>query len=172
MSIHLGEHSYAGQITNSWDIEMHVGKYTSIASGLILWGNDHPMGENVSTYPFKEQFHLDYTPCTKGGKIEIGSDVWVGMMVSIREGVTIHDGAIIGAFAVITKDVAPYSIVVGNPQRYANPRFWNPEKLGLSDHIELIEKLLNIKWWDWPESVIRERVPEMKDVRTFVEKYG
>ena len=162
MSITLGAHSYHGQVTNSWDVSLHVGKYTSIASGLLLIANDHPMGMNVSTYPFFEQFHLDYTPCTQGGIISIGHDVWIGILVSIKEGVTIGDGAIVGACSVVARNIDPYEIVVGNPIREIRHRF----------PFQIIHALLKMKWWDWPDDVVRERVPEMKDVFKFVEKYG
>jgi virginiamycin A acetyltransferase len=77
-------------------------------------------------YPFK-------------GNIEIGNDVWIGHKAVIMAGVKIGDGAIIGAYSLVTKDVAPYAIVGGNPAFFIRKRFEDGD----------IEKLLKIKWWNW-----------------------
>ena len=74
------------------------------------------------------------------GNITIGNDVWIGYEAVILSGVTIGDGAIIGTRSVVTKDVPPYTIVGGAPARVIKKRF--------SD--DVIEKLLKIKWWNWP----------------------
>ena len=74
------------------------------------------------------------------GNITIGNDVWIGYEAVILSGVTIGDGAIIGTRAVVTKDVPPYAIVGGSPAKVLKKRF--------SD--DIIEKLLKIKWWNWP----------------------
>ena len=78
----------------------------------------------------------------------LGNDVWVGTNAVILGGLTIGDGAVIGAGAVVTKDVEPYSIVVGNPAREIKKRF--------SDQI--IASLLEIKWWDFPPDVLAKYV--------------
>ena len=74
------------------------------------------------------------------GNITIGNDVWIGYEAVILSGVTIGDGAIIGTRAVVTKDVPPYTIVGGSPAKVLKKRF--------SD--DIIDKLLKIKWWNWP----------------------
>ena len=78
------------------------------------------------------------------GDIVVGNDVWIGYEAVILAGVTIGDGAVIGARAVVTKDVPPYTIVGGVPARPIRKRF--------SD--ENIARLLELKWWDWPEERI------------------
>lgn len=75
------------------------------------------------------------------GDISIGNDVWIGYEAAILAGVTIGDGAVIGARAVVTKNVEPYAIVGGVPAKPIRKRF---------DDIT-IERLLKIKWWDLPE---------------------
>lgn len=72
-------------------------------------------------------------------QITIGNDVWIGYRSYIKAGVTIHDGAVIGAHAVVTRDVPPYAIVAGNPGRIIRYRF--------SDRT--IARLLKIRWWDY-----------------------
>ena len=74
----------------------------------------------------------------------VGNDVWIGYEAVILSGVTIGDGAIIGARAVVTKDVPPYTIVGGVPARPIRPRFG----------FETIAALRELRWWDWP----RERI--------------
>ena len=73
------------------------------------------------------------------GDIVIGNDVWIGHNATIMAGVTIGDGAIIATNATVIKDVAPYSIVGGNPAVQIKKRFSQP----------VIDKLLQLKWWDW-----------------------
>jgi len=78
------------------------------------------------------------------GDMVIGNDVWIGLEATIMPGVTIGDGAIIGAKSVVTHNVEPYSVVAGNPARVIKKRF--------SD--ETIKRLLKIQWWNWPIQTI------------------
>ncbi len=78
------------------------------------------------------------------GDTVVGNDVWIGAGVTVMPGVHIGDGAIIAAHSVVTKDVAPYAIVGGNPARLIRKRFGD----------DLIDYLLRIKWWDWPPEKI------------------
>ena len=84
----------------------------------------------------------------KKGDIVIGNDVWIGYEAVIMAGVTIGDGAVIGARAVVTKDVPPYTIVGGVPAKPIRRRF--PE--------DVISDLLKIRWWDWPEEKIQMNI--------------
>ena len=79
------------------------------------------------------------------GNIIIGNDVWIGYEAVILSGVTIGDGAIIGTHAVVTKDVPPYTIVGGVPAKPIRKRF----------NDKTIARLLELKWWDWPEERIK-----------------
>ena len=92
----------------------------------------------------------------------IGNDVWIGRNAIILPGNTIGDGAIIAAGAVVTHDVPPYTIVGGVPARPIRKRF--------SD--DIIEKLLEIKWWDWPEEKIVENFEYFYQPEKFAEKFG
>jgi virginiamycin A acetyltransferase len=82
------------------------------------------------------------------GNTVIGNDVWIGREAVIMPGVTIGDGAIIAARAVVVSDVDPYTVVGGNPAKHVRERF--------SD--EDIDRLLRLAWWDWPVDVITEHV--------------
>lgn len=81
--------------------------------------------------------------------MEIGNDVWIGYGATILSGVRIGDGAIVGANAVVTKDVPPYAIVAGNPAHVIRMRF-SPQ---------IISDLLQIQWWNWPFDKIRKNMP-------------
>ena len=81
--------------------------------------------------------------------MRIGNDVWIGANAFIGSGVTIHDGAVIGAHAVVVKDVPPYAVCVGNPGRVVKYRF----------EPEIITALLKLRWWDWPDEKIDRFLP-------------
>ena len=95
------------------------------------------------------------------GDAVIGSDVWVGHRAVTMRGITIGDRAIISAYAVITKDVAPYAIVGCNPATVIRKRF--EEKF--------IEQLLNIRWWHWNIGKVTRHVPDQTpgNVEAFLE---
>ena len=122
-----------------------IGKFCMIASGVtfIMNGANH-LTDAISTYPFAvfgngwEEAMDGKTYPTKGNLI-IGNDVWIGYHATIMAGVTIGDGAIIAANATVTRNVAPYTIVGGNPAKEIRKRF--------SD--EQIQFLLQLQWWNW-----------------------
>jgi chloramphenicol O-acetyltransferase type B len=145
-----------------------IGNYCSIAGVTIMLGGEHYINK-PSTYPFEsielKTRNLDNTYVsdrrTKGDVI-IGSDVWLGHKSTILSGVTIGDGAVIGACSVIAKDVPSYAIVVGNPSKIIRFRF---DK-------SIIEAMLLIRWWDWPEDKIKQTMQDFKlPVEEFVEKH-
>ncbi len=102
-------------------------------------------------------------PASKGDVI-IGNDVWIGYGTTILSGVYIGDGAAIGACSLVTKDVPPYAIVAGNPARLIRFRFNN----------EIIKKLLEIKWWDWPDQKVKENIHLVcsQDIEEFIKKFS
>ena len=101
---------------------------------------------------FFEEWGLDVKDITKAwdnkGDIVVGNDVWIGYEAVILAGVTIGDGAIIGARAVVTKDVPPYTIVGGVPAKQIRKRF----------NEETIDTLLKLKWWDWSKERISKNI--------------
>ena len=108
-----------------------IGKFCSIASGVRFLFNsaNHALG-SLSTYPFPlffEQWNLPPSRVTQAwdnrGDIVVGNDVWIGYQAVVLSGVKIGDGAIIGARAVVTKDVPPYTIVGGVPAGPIRKRF-------------------------------------------------
>ncbi len=136
-----------------------IGKFCQIAHGtrIITSSANHNMN-GFSTFPFN---NFMMTPETTSKKIEamfqfpgkkgdtiIGNDVWIGMEAIIMPGVTIGDGAIIGARSVVIKDVKPYSIVGGNPAKEIKKRY--PDNI--------IQTLCRIKWWNWDVEKIEQNL--------------
>lgn len=137
-----------------------IGKFCSIACGAKFIFNcaNHAL-RSLSTYTFPlffEEWDLPKSAIASAwdnkGDIIIGNDVWIGYEAVIMAGVTIGDGAIIGTRAVVTKDVAPYSIVGGIPAREIRKRFAP----------EVVERLRELRWWDWPEERIRKAIPAIQ----------
>ena len=134
--------------------KLRIGKFCMIASDVtfIMNGASH-LSDALSTYPFAI-FGGDWAGAMDGktypskGDTVIGNDVWIGYGATIMPGVTIGDGAIIATKSVVTKDVAPYAIVGGNPAKEIRKRFSEDK----------IEALLKLAWWDWPIEEITNKV--------------
>ncbi|BEQ13085.1 CatB-related O-acetyltransferase [Desulfoferula mesophila] len=134
-----------------------IGKFCSIACGAkFLFNSANHTLNSLSTYPFPiffEEWDLDKRQVASAwdnrGDIVVGNDVWIGYEAVILSGVHIGDGAIIGARAVVTKDVAPYAIVGGIPAKEIKKRFSQTT----------IDKLRQIQWWDWDADKIRRFLP-------------
>lgn len=133
-----------------------IGKFCSIACGAKFLFNsaNHKMA-SLSTYTFPlffEEWGLKKENVAQAwdqkGDIMIGNDVWIGYEAVILSGVTIGDGAVIGCRTVVTKDIPPYTIVGGVPAKSIRKRFDE----------ETIKELQKIKWWDWPEEKITEKI--------------
>ena len=150
-----------------------IGRYCSIGNRVRILSSTHPTNKYVSTHPsffslfkqagftyVKKQIFNEKTYLDENNKISvsIGNDVWIGDDVTILGGVKIHDGAILGCKALITKDVAPYSTVGGVPSKLIGERF---EK-------EDIEFLLNFKWWTKDESWISQNSHLFTDIKEFI----
>ncbi len=131
--------------------KLKIGKFCSIAYGTkFLFNSANHTMHSLSTYPFpifyeewKHGLWADKAWDNKGD-IVLGNDVWTGFESVIMSGVTIGDGAIIGARAVVTKDVPPYTIVGGAPAKPIRKRF--PD--------EMISALMTLRWWDLPADSI------------------
>jgi acetyltransferase-like isoleucine patch superfamily enzyme len=133
--------------------KLKIGRFCSFAADTsILLGGEHRL-DAVSTYPFGifvGGVARDVHELTKGDVI-IGNDVWVGNGAVILSGVTIGDGAVIGARSLVTRDVAPYSIVAGNPAKHIRMRFDEAT----------VRSLLQIEWWNWSEEKIKAEAPHL-----------
>lgn len=146
----FGTYSYIGEYTVV--ITTIIGKFTSISWGVTLGPEEHDYKKVTnhsflySTKTFKISDKLHYSPFVK--ECNIGHDVWIGCNSTILRGVTIGTGAVIGANSLVNKDIPPYSIAVGSPAKVIKLRFEE----------SIINKLLSIAWWDFPEETIKSNI--------------
>jgi virginiamycin A acetyltransferase len=166
--VEIGEYTYYNDPDNATAFETRnvlytagpekliIGRFCAIATGarFLLSSANHPILGSTA-FPFFIfggdwlQRTADLLPrIPSRGDTVIGNDVWIGRDAVIMPGVTVGDGAIIGASAVVTSDVPPYGTVGGNPARLIGRRY--------SD--EDIDRLLRIAWWNWPIEMISEHV--------------
>ena len=140
--------------------KLKIGKFCSIACGakFLFTSGNHTM-QSLSTYTFPiffEEWGLDPKDIRSAwdnkGDIVIGNDVWIGYEAVVMSGVSIGDGAIIGTRAVVTKDVAPYTIVGGVPAKPIRKRFDD----------ETIKALQALRWWDWEFDEIQKKLPALR----------
>ena len=165
----IGDYSYASNLTAPKDWaqtlspylfafsreKLTIGRFCQFAHGttFITSSANHPMA-GLSTYPFRI-----FKPETMAAYLDlpvkdtvVGNDVWTGHGVMVMPGVTIGDGAIVAAGSVVTRDVAPYTIVGGNPAMPIRQRFAD----------EVIAELLRLRWWDWDIDRIEAALPAIE----------
>lgn len=146
----IGDRSSIGRDSKLQSVKM--GKFCSVSWNVSLGAPSHPMScMSMHAFTCQKRFGIadENVPmrCSSGA-VEIGNDVWIGCHAVVLSGVKIGDGAVIGAGAVVTHDVAPYAVVAGVPARYLRSRF--PDKL--------ISRLLELRWWDWPDEKLRSEL--------------
>lgn len=165
----IGEHTYGSPtVIEAEYANLEIGRFCSIGPEVLMILGNH-RHDTVTTYPFKTLSHFwpeaagGVDDHCSGGDIIIGHDVWIGARVSILSGVAIGSGAVIATGAVVTKDVPAYAIMGGNPARVIRYRFPEP----------IIARLLQIAWWDWSETLLRERLQALMndDIEGFLTKY-
>ena len=128
---------------------VRIGSFCSIGPEVLFVSAEHRM-DTASTYPFRiANGKLGQGAETLGkGPITVGHDVWVGARCIVLSGVTIGNGAVIGAGSIVTRDIPPYAVAAGNPARVIRYRF-TPD---------VIERLQSLTWWDWSDDLIRDRI--------------
>ena len=148
-----------------------IGKFCSIASHTRINPGNHPMWRATQhhmtyrrvAYGFGEADDADFFQWRRDAHVTIGNDVWIGHGAIVLPGVTIGDGAVVAAGAVISKDIAPYTIVGGVPGHEIRERF--PR--------EVAEAMQRIAWWNWDRATLEERFDDIAgDAEAFVAKYG
>jgi virginiamycin A acetyltransferase len=135
-------------IHNFFNGEISIGKYCQIGGYVAFHASNHPISY-LTTYINKSLFDGELFSLKQNNPITLGNDVWVGHGVIVLSGVTVGDGAILAAGSVVTKDVAPYSIVGGNPSKLIRKRF--------SDNV--IDELISLQWWNKSEAELEKLKP-------------
>jgi len=164
----MGDYSYIcgdGEV-----IYTDIGKFCSIASHARINPGNHPL-DRAALHHFtyrSEMFDLgdddpSFFDWRRESKVTIGNDVWIGHGVTVMPGVNIGNGAAIGSGAVVTRDVEPFTVVVGVPAKPVRKRFDD----------ETIADLQALRWWDWSQDMLRERMGDFRKLGAseFVKKY-
>jgi hypothetical protein len=164
----IGDYTY-----DDGDVSIYyseIGKFCSIANRVRINPGNHPpdrVTQHHLTYR-RKQFGLDsrddeeFFDWRKAHPCVIGHDVWIGHAAVVLPGVRIGTGAVVGACAVVTKDVEPYQVVVGVPARPMRKRF--PD--------DVIRRILATEWWNWSRTELEERWRDLCSLDNFLEKYS
>jgi phosphonate metabolism protein (transferase hexapeptide repeat family) len=169
LEVTLDDYSY---VVNDSDIAYTTfGKFCSIAAMTRINPGNHPMHRatqshvtyRASAYFPGEQDEAQFFAWRRAHPVVVGHDVWVGHGAIILPGRTIGTGAVVGAGAVVTRDVAPYAIVAGNPARVIRPRF----------PVETADRLQRLAWWNWDHARLRAALPDFRrlSIERFLDKY-
>ena len=168
-NVTVGRHTYG--ITKhtvsmqSAEAPLNVGSFCSIAGQVVIMCSGNHSMDCATSFPVHMQLLKRPSPVDNGGRragVNIGNDVWVGFRATILPGVSIGHGAVVGAGAVVTRDVPPYAIVAGNPARIIRFRFAD----------EIVSKLLAIRWWEWDDNKIKQEADTLTGpIEIFVAKH-
>ena len=165
----LGDYSYLGENCDVADTV--IGKFTAIANAVRIGAPNHPMDRpSQHRFTYCPEYYeesatrdRDFFADRRADRVIVGNDCWIGHAAIILPGVTVGNGAVIAAGAVVSRDVAPYAVVGGVPARAIRKRF--PDAVA--------ERLQRIAWWDWPFELIMARLAEFQsaDVQTFCDRW-
>lgn len=158
----IDRHSFCG-----YDCDIahaDIGSFTSIANDVVIGGGRHPMdwvGMSPVFYEGRDSVKAKFSqhPRPPVERASIGHDVWIGRSAIVLPGVTIGDGAVVGAGAVVTKDVPPYAIVAGNPARLIRYRFDEAT----------VKRLQTASWWSLDDATLHRIGPHFNDVGRFLD---
>lgn len=169
LEVAMGDYSY---VVNDSDIAYAtIGKFCSIAAMTRINPGNHPMWRasqshftyRASAYFAGESDDHDFFDWRRAQRVGIGHDVWIGHGAIVLPGRQIGTGAVVAAGAIVTKDIAPYVIVAGNPARIIRPRFTS----------KIVDDLIALAWWDWSHDKLRAALPDFRGlpVEDFIAKH-
>ena len=167
---HIGDYSYCDRYADISNAT--VGKFANIASFVRIGATDHPMDRaSLHHFMYRSSDLWDDAPDDAGffaqraaRRAVIGHDTWLGHACMVKPEVTVGDGAIVAAGAIVTRDVAPYTIVAGNPARL----------LRLRQPPEIAARLIALAWWDWDHARLRAALDDFRalNAEAFLAAYG
>lgn len=165
----FGDYSYCDRYADVANAT--IGKFANIAAFTRIGATDHPL-ETAACHHFLYR-SADYWDDAENDaaffehrrarRAYVGHDTWIGNGAMVKPEVTLGDGAVVASGAVVTKDVAPYTIVAGTPARVLRRR--QPEAVA--------ERLIALAWWDWDHATLRDRLGDFRQMsaEAFLEKY-
>ncbi|MGX9353680.1 DapH/DapD/GlmU-related protein [Roseobacteraceae bacterium S113] len=166
---YFGDYSYCDRYADI--VNAQIGKFANIAAFARIGATDHPL-HTAACHHFLYRSDdywdnagrdEDFFAYRRSRTAHIGHDTWIGAGAMIKPEVTLGDGAVVAAGAVVTKDVDPYTIVAGTPAKVLRVR--QPP--------EIAERLIALAWWDWSHEYIRQALPDFRSLaaEAFLEKY-
>ena len=166
----LGDYSYCDRYADI--ANARIGKFANIAAFSRIGATDHPLHTaTCHHFLYRSDDYWDdaardeaFFEQRKARIAHVGHDTWIGAGAMIKPEVTLGHGAVVAAGALVTKDVAPYSIVAGTPAKPLRPR--QPP--------EIAERLIALAWWDWPHSALRAALEDFRrlSAEAFLERHG
>jgi phosphonate metabolism protein (transferase hexapeptide repeat family) len=166
----FGDYSYCDRYADI--ANARIGKFANIAAFARIGATDHPLNTAAchhflyrsADYWDDTSPDEDFFAHRKSRIAHIGHDTWIGASAMIKPEVTLGHGAVVAAGAIVTKDVAPYTIVAGTP---AKP-------LRLRQPTEIADRLIALAWWDWPHDALRMALEDFRslEAEAFLERYG
>lgn len=149
-----------------------IGKFVNIAAFSRIGATDHPL-HTAACHHFLYRSH-DYWDDAEPDEAffahrtsrttHIGHDTWIGAGAMVKPAITLGHGAVVAAGAVVTRDVAPYTIVAGTPAR----------PLRLRQPRDIADRLIALAWWDWPHDMLRVALEDFRSLtaKAFLERYN
>ncbi len=170
LNTELGDYSYATRYCDFANTV--IGKFSNIASFVRIGPTDHPLDRaSLHHFMYRAASYWDdaeddaaFFEARATRIAHIGHDTWIGHGAIIKPEVTVGHGAVVAAGAIVTKDVAPYTIVAGTPAKVIRHR--QPP--------EIVERLVALAWWDWSHTDLRTALEDFRGLKAeaFLEKYG
>jgi len=165
----LGDYSYLGP--GCMVADASIGKFCAIAAQVRIGAPNHPLDRpSQHRFTYCPEYYTEHAlrihaffRQRRDDRVVIGNDVWIGHAVIVMPGAKVGDGAVLAAGAVVTRDVAPYTIVGGVPARQIRERF----------NRTIAAQLSQVAWWNWPTETIWQRLPEFQsgDVEAFCARW-